>query len=59
MLAFTPDNIVLHTIQTMPDLVDVGNINMLSADGAWGTRLILIQTISRAVLYKRHRVLKA
>jgi hypothetical protein len=34
MLAFTPDNIVLHTIQTMPDLVDVGNINMLSADGA-------------------------
>jgi len=34
MLVCTQDNIVFHTIQTMPDLVDVGNINMFSADGA-------------------------
>jgi hypothetical protein len=34
MLAFTQYNIVFHTIQTMPDLVDVGNINMVAADGA-------------------------
>jgi hypothetical protein len=31
ILVCTQDNIVFHTIQTMPDLVDVGNIDMFAA----------------------------
>jgi hypothetical protein len=34
MLVRTHDKFVLHTIQTMPDLVGAGNINMFAASGA-------------------------